>query len=151
MTGGRSEDYQIPYQGLVPNDPSFEEMKNLVCDQKIRPAVKQTSSKTWTPITKLMVEAWSGKPKVRPTALKLKKELAKQETQPTLDTKKSITNDHEADISVKEEHRMEKTIITSSSSSSGQSGYKFPIISSKISAQSPPVRPLGKPDLLMVV
>jgi hypothetical protein len=133
----------------VPNDPSFEEMKKLVCDQKVRPAVKQTSSKTWIPIIKLMVEAWSGNPKVRPTALRLKKELAKRETQPTLDTKKTIADDH-MDKSAKEDHRMEKTIITSSSSSSGQSGYKFPIIS-KISASSPPARPLGKPDLLMVV
>lgn len=71
-------EYQVPYQGLVPNDPSFEDMKQLVCVENIRP---DTSSPAWNSdkfrksITKLLIEGWSGNPKVRPTARKIQKDL----------------------------------------------------------------------------
>lgn len=32
-----AEDYQLPYFDVVPSDPSFEDMKAVVCDKKIRP------------------------------------------------------------------------------------------------------------------
>lgn len=71
-------EYQVPYQGLVPNDPSFEDMKQLVCIEKVRP---DTASPAWSSnkfcrsITKLLIEGWSANPKVRPTARKVKKDL----------------------------------------------------------------------------
>ncbi|XP_051552762.1 TGF-beta receptor type-1-like isoform X2 [Myxocyprinus asiaticus] len=34
--GGIHEDYQHPYYDLVPSDPSVEDMKRVVCDQKLR-------------------------------------------------------------------------------------------------------------------
>lgn len=38
VSNGIVEDYQIPYYD-VPSDPSFEEMKKVVCDLKIRPTI----------------------------------------------------------------------------------------------------------------
>lgn len=36
---GIHEEYQLPYYDLVPSDPSIEEMRRVVCDQKLRPNV----------------------------------------------------------------------------------------------------------------
>ena len=36
---GVHEEYQLPYFDLVPSDPSIEEMRKVVCDQKLRPNV----------------------------------------------------------------------------------------------------------------
>lgn len=33
------EDYQLPYYDLVPSDPTIEEMRKVVCDQKLRPNI----------------------------------------------------------------------------------------------------------------
>lgn len=38
VSNGIVEEYQIPYYD-VPSDPSFEEMKKVVCDLKIRPTI----------------------------------------------------------------------------------------------------------------
>ena len=75
--GDTVDDYHIPYQGLVPNDPSFEEMKRLVCDQAARPPVKLRWQQAWAPVINLMREGWNGNPKVRPTADKIRNELSK--------------------------------------------------------------------------
>lgn len=36
---GLHEDYQLPYYDLVPSDPSIEDMKKVVCEQKLRPNI----------------------------------------------------------------------------------------------------------------
>lgn len=36
---GVHEEYQLPYYDLVPSDPSIEEMRKVVCDQRLRPNV----------------------------------------------------------------------------------------------------------------
>ena len=41
---GVAEDYQMPYQGLVPTDPSFEDMKKTVVIDQRRPTI----SNRWT-------------------------------------------------------------------------------------------------------
>lgn len=38
-SAGIHEEYQLPYYDLVPSDPSIEEMRKVVCDQKLRPNV----------------------------------------------------------------------------------------------------------------
>ncbi|XP_023615433.1 activin receptor type-1B isoform X1 [Myotis lucifugus] len=38
-SGGVHEEYQLPYYDLVPSDPSIEEMRKVVCDQKLRPNI----------------------------------------------------------------------------------------------------------------
>lgn len=36
---GVVDEYQLPYYDMVPSDPSLEEMRKVVCDQKLRPSV----------------------------------------------------------------------------------------------------------------
>lgn len=36
---GLHEDFQLPYYDLVPSDPSVEDMRKVVCDQKLRPNI----------------------------------------------------------------------------------------------------------------
>lgn len=39
VVSGVVQDYQVPFYDLVPSDPSFEEMKKVVVDSKMRPTV----------------------------------------------------------------------------------------------------------------
>ena len=39
VAGGICEDYQQPYEGKVEPDPSLEEMRDVVCEQKFRPEI----------------------------------------------------------------------------------------------------------------
>ena len=36
---GLHEEYQLPYYDMVPSDPSVEEMRVVVCEEKRRPAI----------------------------------------------------------------------------------------------------------------
>lgn len=36
---GLHEDFQLPYYDLVPSDPTIDDMKKVVCEQKLRPNV----------------------------------------------------------------------------------------------------------------
>ncbi|WAQ95834.1 BMR1B-like protein [Mya arenaria] len=66
----------IPYQDLVPSDPSFDDMKMVVCDAKIRPQIPHRWGQDDV-VTKVMMECWSGNPAARLTALRVKKTLSK--------------------------------------------------------------------------
>lgn len=37
--GGGCEEYQLPYYDMVPNDPTIEEMRKVVCVYKQRPVI----------------------------------------------------------------------------------------------------------------
>ena len=39
MPSGECEEYELPFQGLVPPDPSFEEMRRLVVYEKRQPTI----------------------------------------------------------------------------------------------------------------
>ena len=39
VPSGIHEDYQLPYYDLVQSDPSVEEMRKVVCEQKLRPNI----------------------------------------------------------------------------------------------------------------
>ncbi|XP_068114715.1 bone morphogenetic protein receptor type-1A isoform X4 [Hyperolius riggenbachi] len=39
ITGGIVEEYQLPFYDMVPNDPSFEDMREVVCIKCLRPTV----------------------------------------------------------------------------------------------------------------
>lgn len=76
---GQIEEYQLPYYDKVPNDPSIEEMKKVVVDQKYRPQMmnnKIKSSPAMEVIVKLMEECWYANPAARLTALRIKKNIA---------------------------------------------------------------------------
>lgn len=38
MSLGIVEEYQLPYHDLVPSDPSYEDMREIVCIKKLRPS-----------------------------------------------------------------------------------------------------------------
>lgn len=39
LSSGLQEDFQLPYYDLVPSDPTIEDMRKVVCEQKLRPSV----------------------------------------------------------------------------------------------------------------
>ncbi|XP_078005225.1 bone morphogenetic protein receptor type-1B-like [Phascolarctos cinereus] len=79
VSGGIVEEYQLPYYDLVPSDPSFEAMREIVCIQKLRPSVpdRWNSDECLRRMGRLMIECWAHKPSCRLTALRVKKTLAK--------------------------------------------------------------------------
>ncbi|XP_037341360.1 bone morphogenetic protein receptor, type IBb [Pungitius pungitius] len=84
ISGGIVEEYQLPYHDLVPTDPSYEDMREVVCIKKQRPsfANRWTSDECLRQMGKLMSECWAHNPTCRLTALRVKKTLAKMlETQ----------------------------------------------------------------------
>ncbi|KAM9323772.1 bone morphogenetic protein receptor type-1A [Gastrophryne carolinensis] len=79
ITGGIVEEYQLPYYDMVPNDPSFEDMREVVCIKCLRPTVSNrwNSDECLRAVLKLMAECWAQNPASRLTALRIKKTLAK--------------------------------------------------------------------------
>ncbi|KAE8747499.1 hypothetical protein FOCC_FOCC005830 [Frankliniella occidentalis] len=79
MSYGIAEDYLPPFGGLVPSDPSFEDMKKVVCSDGQRPTIpnRWLCDETLTGMAKLMKECWHHKSHVRLSSLRVKKTLAK--------------------------------------------------------------------------
>ncbi|XP_031707230.1 activin receptor type-1B-like [Anarrhichthys ocellatus] len=77
-SGGVHEEYQLPYYDLVPSDPSIEEMRKLVCDQKLRPNIPNwwQSYEALRVMGKIMRECWYANGAARLTALRIKKTLS---------------------------------------------------------------------------
>ncbi|XP_055058231.1 TGF-beta receptor type-1a [Misgurnus anguillicaudatus] len=76
--GGIHEDYQLPYYDLVPSDPSVEDMKRVVCDQKLRANIpnRWQSCEALRVMAKIMRECWYANGAARLTALRVKKSLS---------------------------------------------------------------------------
>lgn len=85
---GIVEEYRPPFFDLVPSDPSFEEMKKVVCVDQQRPGLHNRlhSHPILTAIVKIMKECWFHSPSARLTALRIRKTLSKL--------------DHDSDFSV---------------------------------------------------
>ncbi|XP_043111344.1 bone morphogenetic protein receptor, type IAa isoform X2 [Puntigrus tetrazona] len=79
VTGGIVEDYQPPYHEMVPSDPSYEDMLEVVCVKGLRPTVSNrwNSDECLRAMLKLMSECWAHNPASRLTILRVKKTLAK--------------------------------------------------------------------------
>ncbi|KAM9455257.1 bone morphogenetic protein receptor, type IBb isoform 2-T3 [Clarias gariepinus] len=79
VSGGIVEEYQLPYHDQVPTDPSYEDMRDVVCIKRQRPsfANRWTSDECLRQMGKLMSECWAHNPGSRLTALRVKKTLAK--------------------------------------------------------------------------
>ncbi|KAM4613362.1 activin receptor type-1B-like [Polymixia lowei] len=82
-SGGIHEEYQLPYYDLVPSDPSIEEMRKVVCDQKLRPNVPNwwQSYEALRVMGKIMRECWYANGAARLTALRIKKTLSQLSVQ----------------------------------------------------------------------
>lgn len=76
------EDYALPYHDMVPSDPSFDDMYEVVCTQKIRPPIPERwqEEEILQVLSKIMAECWHPKPTARLTALRIKKTLSKIQT-----------------------------------------------------------------------
>ncbi|OWK60099.1 Bone morphogenetic protein receptor type-1B [Lonchura striata] len=79
VSGGIVEEYQLPYHDLVPSDPSYEDMREIVCIKRLRPSFpnRWSSDECLRQMGKLMMECWAHSPASRLTALRVKKTLAK--------------------------------------------------------------------------
>ncbi|XP_075896365.1 activin receptor type-1-like isoform X2 [Nelusetta ayraudi] len=79
VSNGIVEDYKPPFHDVVPNDPSFEDMRKVVCVDQQRPNIPNRwfSDPTLTSMAKLMKECWYQNPSARLTALRIKKTLTK--------------------------------------------------------------------------
>ncbi|XP_054253078.1 activin receptor type-1B isoform X7 [Indicator indicator] len=80
---GIHEEYQLPYYDLVPSDPSIEEMRKVVCDQKLRPNIPNwwQSYEALRVMGKMMRECWYANGAARLTALRIKKTLSQLSVQ----------------------------------------------------------------------
>lgn len=69
----------VPYYDVVPSDPSFEEMRKVVCGDNYRPSIPNpwSSDPLLNGMSKLMKECWHHNPNVRLPALRIKKSLFK--------------------------------------------------------------------------
>ncbi|KPP65843.1 bone morphogenetic protein receptor type-1B-like [Scleropages formosus] len=79
VSGGIVEEYQLPYHDLVPTDPSYEDMREVVCIKRLRPSFpnRWSSDECLRQMGKLMTECWAHSPASRLTALRVKKTLAR--------------------------------------------------------------------------
>lgn len=73
------EDYLMPYEELIPDYPSIDAMKKLVCTEQIRPLISDhwDSEEILEVLSKLMQECWKSNPDARLTAQNVKKKLIK--------------------------------------------------------------------------
>ncbi|XP_065696421.1 activin receptor type-1C isoform X2 [Patagioenas fasciata] len=76
--GGITEEYQLPYYDVVPSDPSIEDMRRVVCEQKLRPNIPNQwqSCEALRVLGRVMRECWHGSGAARLTALRVKKTLS---------------------------------------------------------------------------
>uniref|UniRef100_A0A8C2U4M4 receptor protein serine/threonine kinase n=1 Tax=Coturnix japonica TaxID=93934 RepID=A0A8C2U4M4_COTJA len=76
---GIVEEYRPPFFDAVPSDPSFEDMKKVVCIEQRTPTVPNRlfSDPVLRALPGLMKECWYQSPAARLTALRIKKSLQK--------------------------------------------------------------------------
>uniref|UniRef100_A0A914C5J5 Serine/threonine-protein kinase receptor n=1 Tax=Acrobeloides nanus TaxID=290746 RepID=A0A914C5J5_9BILA len=110
--------YNLPYEGLVESDPSFEQMNAVVCIEKHRPTIEGEWRNGNNPVIRdlcnIMEECWSENAKSRHTSLKIKKELNKLLTSSQRIT--SVLDIYKQDSPVR--------IITNESYKGSDEGYK---------------------------
>ncbi|XP_028566352.2 activin receptor type-1-like [Podarcis muralis] len=79
VVNGIVEDYKPPFFDMVPIDPSFDDMKKVVCIDQQTPTIPNRlySDVTLSALAKIMKECWFHSPPARLTALRIKKTLKK--------------------------------------------------------------------------
>ncbi|XP_073768550.1 activin receptor type-1C isoform X3 [Danio rerio] len=75
---GIHEDFQLPYYDQVQSDPSLDDMRRVVCEQKLRPNIPNQwqSCEALRVMGKIMRECWHANPAARLTALRVKKTIS---------------------------------------------------------------------------
>ena len=77
-TANEYTEYALPYHADVGHDPSFDEMKKVVCMDEKRPDIPQNWRDThpfFGGVCKIMEESWCKKPSSRLSMLRIKKNL----------------------------------------------------------------------------
>ncbi|XP_063174414.1 activin receptor type-1C [Candoia aspera] len=76
--GGIVDEYQLPYYDAVSSDPSIEEMRKVVCEQKLRPNIPNQwhSCEALRVMGRIMRECWYTNAAARLTALRIKKTIS---------------------------------------------------------------------------
>ncbi|XP_074857319.1 activin receptor type-1C isoform X2 [Carettochelys insculpta] len=76
--GGIIDEYQLPYYDVVPPDPSIEDMRRVVCEQKLRPNIPNQwqSCEALRIMGRIMRECWYANGAARLTALRIKKTIS---------------------------------------------------------------------------
>lgn len=76
---GLVEDYQVPYYDAVGHDPSFDEMKKVVCVEGRRPEIpdRWLCDESMLTVARVIQESWAKAPAARLTSLRVKKTLGK--------------------------------------------------------------------------
>uniref|UniRef100_A0A4X2LWV2 receptor protein serine/threonine kinase n=2 Tax=Vombatus ursinus TaxID=29139 RepID=A0A4X2LWV2_VOMUR len=76
--GGITEEYQLPFYDMVPSDPSIEDMRKVVCEQKYRPNIPNQwqSCEALRVMGRIMRECWYANGAARLTALRIKKTIS---------------------------------------------------------------------------
>ncbi|XP_069472505.1 activin receptor type-1C isoform X2 [Ambystoma mexicanum] len=76
--GGAIDEHQLPYFDMVPSDPSLEDMRKVVCEQKLRPIIpnRWQSFEALRVMGRLMRECWYANSTARLTALRIKKSIS---------------------------------------------------------------------------
>ncbi|KAK8396963.1 hypothetical protein O3P69_005154 [Scylla paramamosain] len=71
------DEYQLPYGDLVPPDPSFDDMHEVVCKRGLRPDIplRWSCNEVFKTMSKVTQECWHAIPAARLTALRVKKTL----------------------------------------------------------------------------
>lgn len=79
-SNGKVDEYKLPFFDCLDHgDPSFDDMRKIVCVDQNRPVIPNTwaSDPILTFITKIIKECWHQKASVRPSSLRIKKNLQK--------------------------------------------------------------------------
>uniref|UniRef100_A0A8C6QSK1 Serine/threonine-protein kinase receptor n=1 Tax=Nannospalax galili TaxID=1026970 RepID=A0A8C6QSK1_NANGA len=84
IINGIVEDYRPPFYDMVPNDPSFEDMKKVVCVDQQTPTIpnRLAADPVLSGLAQMMRECWYPNPSARLTALRIKKTLQKLSQDP---------------------------------------------------------------------
>ncbi len=71
-------EFKLPYSDVVGLDPSLDEMRKVVCIEKLRPNIPNhwTSDPLLTEMSKVLQECWYEAASSRLTALRIKKNLS---------------------------------------------------------------------------
>lgn len=76
--GGIYDEYQLPFFDMVPSDPTIDEMRRVVCTDRLRPSIPNRwySCPALQTMSNVMKECWYHNAAARLTALRIKKTLA---------------------------------------------------------------------------
>eukprot|EP00731_Ephydatia_muelleri_P012453 Em0006g1347a len=79
LGSGDCDPCAVPYEGMVPSDPSVEDMRKVVCSMKKRPPISErwNNDQVLARVMYLMEECWREDPHARPSSLYLKYTLLK--------------------------------------------------------------------------